>query len=662
MLAVVEAQTGASAPPAEEAYASLERLRKQFNDYRTLKAAEIDEQRQARLYYHGSQWTKAQIAELKKRAQPVVTTPNFARKINGFVGLVERLRQDPKAYPRTPKEDAGAELSTAALRYALDQQQWEAKSPVVSLNGAVDAVGGIELGLEEGDSGQPGDYDVSIETVEPDTFFYDPRSFKHDFSDARFMGVSKWLDLDDAKAKFPDHADELETFTDSYGSEFAIDSDRETKWFNSEQKQVLVVEHWYRRGDKWLWCYFTGTLMLDQGRSPFRDEKGRDECRFIMWRSFVDQDGDSYAFHRYMKSLVDEINQRRSKALHLLSMRRVKLTKGAVDDLDVLRREATRADGVIEFNQGFELEFEDAKSLADMKGQLEMLQQAEQALENFGPNPALVGQGVEAKSGKAIQLLQQAGIAELGPFIIAYRGWKIRVYRAVWNAIRTYWTAERWIRVTDEEGNEQPVAVNARTDPQTGQPMLDGATGEPVIFNKLGALDVDIIIDEGPDSITMMADALDTLQGAMANGTPVPATVIYELLPVPDSMKRKLIGLDQQAKQPPPGAQESMMLELRQLAAKVKDLEASAELKRAQAVKALQPEAAPQGQPGPTDAETIDTLASAEQKRTAAILNLAKAEETQVKTALAPHEMAQRAANDRAKAEQFRQRQSAGAN
>ncbi len=39
-----------------------------------------------------------------------------------------------------------------------------------------------------------------------------------------------------------------------------------------------------------------------------------------------------------------------------------------------------------------------------------MRQAAIDALENFGPNPALVGQGVEAKSGKAIQLLQQAGI------------------------------------------------------------------------------------------------------------------------------------------------------------------------------------------------------------------------------------------------------------
>lgn len=650
MLAPSTAQTGAPAPPAEEAYVSLERLRKQFNDYRTLKAAEVNEQREARLYYHGSQWTKAQLAELAKRRQPVVTTPNFARKINGFVGLVERLRQDPKAYPRTPKEDHGAELSTAALRYALDEQQWAAKSPIVSMHGAVDSIGGVELGLEPGDSGVEGDYDVSLDYVEPDTFFYDPRSFKHDFSDARFMGVSKWLDLDDAKDKFPDKAEDLDSIQGDYGSEFAIDSDRETKWFNSEQKQVLVVEHWYRRGNKWLWCFYTGTLKLDEGRSYLQDEKSKDECRFLMWRSFVDQDGDSYSFHRYMKSLVDEINQRRSKALHLLAMRRVKLEKGAVDDVERMRREAVRPDGVIEFNKGFELDFEDAKNLADMNAQLQMLQHAEAALENFGPNPALVGQGVEAKSGKAIQLLQQAGIAELGPFIISYRSWKIRVYRAVWNAIRKYWTAERWIRVTDSEGEEQQVQVNAvQTDPMTGQQTL---------VNQVGALDVDIIIDEGPDSITMMADALDTLQGAMANGTAVPAEVIYELLPVPDSLKRKLIGISQQAKQPAPAQQQAMQIELAQGAANVEKTKSEAAKNMAQAQQAMQPEQAQPGAPGPNMADIEETMASAEDKRASAALKLAQTQKVQVETQLAPAQFAQRAASDHAKAQQFAARQS----
>ena len=56
-----------------------------------------------------SHWTEEQIKALNKRKQPVVTFNRIARKLNGVVGLIDRLKQDPKAYPRTPKHEEGAE-------------------------------------------------------------------------------------------------------------------------------------------------------------------------------------------------------------------------------------------------------------------------------------------------------------------------------------------------------------------------------------------------------------------------------------------------------------------------------------------------------------------------------------------------------------------------
>src|SRR5262249_46179093 len=148
---------------------------------------------------------------------------------------------------------------------------------------------------------------------------------------------------------------------------------------------------------RWLYCFYAGNLKLAEGRSFLQDEKGRDICRFIMWSAFIDQDGDRYGFFRHMKSLVDEINHRNSKALHLLNMRRIKAPRGAFDDIELARRESVRPDGVIEYNPGVgPVEFDDAKTMADMRGQLEMQERARTELENFGPNPALVGQGMEA--------------------------------------------------------------------------------------------------------------------------------------------------------------------------------------------------------------------------------------------------------------------------
>ena len=177
-------------------------------------------------------------------------------------------------------------------------------------------------------------------------------------------------------------------------------------------------------------------------------------------------------------------------------------------------------------------------------------------------------------------------------------------------------------------------------------------------MNKIGALDVDIIIDEGPDSITMMADALDTLQSAMANGTAVPASVIYELLPIPDSMKRKLIGLTQQASQPSPEQQQAQQLELAQASAKVNETNSKAMLNQAKAQEASQPEQ-PQGQKydvGPSWAEMEQMLAAAHEKHASADLKRAQTHKTMVEADLAPHAIAQKAAADQARLDQMRQR------
>jgi hypothetical protein len=92
---------------------------------------------------------------LKKRRQPPSTKNRIARKIDGTIGLIERLRQDPKAFPARPKQEQGAELATAVLRYVLDEQEWKAKSPECARDGAIDGIGGIEIEIEQGDHGDP---------------------------------------------------------------------------------------------------------------------------------------------------------------------------------------------------------------------------------------------------------------------------------------------------------------------------------------------------------------------------------------------------------------------------------------------------------------------------------------------------------------------------
>jgi len=142
----------------------------------------------------------------------IAMTPTLIfEKINAVVGLLERQRQDPKGYARTPKHEDGAEVATAVLRYVLDEQRWAEKSPIAGLNGAVDGIGGIELTLEPGDQG---DTEVGFEIVDPSGFFYDPTSTRADFSDAGFMGIGKWANSNELIAAFPDKKAEIESSAD----------------------------------------------------------------------------------------------------------------------------------------------------------------------------------------------------------------------------------------------------------------------------------------------------------------------------------------------------------------------------------------------------------------------------------------------------------------
>lgn len=619
---------GTSVAPDSNDYASLGKLKGWYLDYLSTKTEEVAEQKASRKYRHGSQYTSTQVETLNKRKQPVVTYNRVSRKIDAVVGLVEKLRQDPKAYPRTPQQEKGAELATAVLRYVLDEQEWKAKSPIIASDGATEGIGGLEIVIERGDQGDP---EIAFEIVETDGFFYDPRSARLDFSDARYMGMGKWIDVELAKEMFPDKADKLEAALD--GAELSSNSDREQKWFSSALGRVRIVDHWYKHKGEWCFCIYTGSMKLAEGKSYLFNEKNKTICKFIMFSANVDHDGDRYGFVRQLKSAQDEINARRSKGLFELNTRRIIAEKGAFDDIEIARREAARPDGVVERNPGMDAQFDDANKMANIEGAFKFLEEAKNEIENFGPNPALLGQGIENSSGRAISLLQQAGIAELGPYILAYRGWKIRVYRALFCAIQRYWTAERWIRVTDDNDLAQFIQVNG-----VG---LDPRTGMPTIVNALGTLDVDIILDEGPDQMNMMGDAYDTLSVLASKGAQVPPQVLIELSPLQMSVKKRILDMMQRASQPGPAQQ----LELAQGQAKVNETNASAGLKDAQRVKTLVEAGRPDQQQDdkfelPPFLQMRKAVAEINEKDARANHIQAQADKTNQDTALAPIQFA----------------------
>lgn len=144
---------------------------------------------------------------------------------------------------------------------------------------------------------------------------------------------------------------------------------------------------------------------------------------------------------------------------------------------------------------------------------------------------------------------QESGMTELGPLFANFEQFNLDVYRQIWNRIKQFWTAEKWVRVTDNEKNVQFIGLN---QPLTaGQKVLDIAkqrgmqvTPEMLaqlkadprmsqvvgVKNNLAEMDIDIIVDSVPAAANLQAEQFAQLMGiapAMAQaGKPIPIEAI----------------------------------------------------------------------------------------------------------------------------------------
>lgn len=520
-----------------EMFLPVRTLRTQFIDYLDSKVEEIEEQKDSRRYYHGVQLTSDQLRVLQARHQPVQIWNRVGRKINGIVGVVERMRCDPKAEGRNPKSEAGAQIATESIRSVLDGSQFKNSINYwCLLQTGIDGIGGAQLVLKKGDKGDP---DVGIHWVIGDEYFYDPRSYRFDFKDVRYEGIAKWLDLDAAIEIFPDKAEELEGLFQG-DSDLTTNPDREIKWLISSARRLRLVEHWYKHKGRWCWAFYVANVLLDQGVSPFFDETGNSASSFEMFCAAIDQDGDRYSFVRTFKGPQDALNQGKSKTLALANSRRITAEKGAVDDVEIARREAARHDGYLEINPGKQFKVDDTHP--DIATFASFTDDAKAELDGFANSniAAMSGVGLSNISGKAIELLRQPGMAELGPFVLAHRMFKLNLYRKIWNTVQRHWTKERWIRVNSDKKLAEFVQLNGDDLDQWGR---------PTIVNHVGSLDVDIALDEGPDIMTTMQETYDTLKG-YPPGT-FPPQVLIEMNPnLPRNEKDRLLQM--MAPKPPP--------------------------------------------------------------------------------------------------------------
>lgn len=583
-------------------------LKKQFEDFLSLTDGARALSERDRDYRDHKQWTHEEQQILRARGQAPVVINRIAPKVDFLMGLERQQRTDPKAFPRTRDHEKAAEAATDALRYVAENNQFD---QTASESWEELLVEGYEAAIIEPERVND-QVEVRINRIPWDRFYYDPHSRDRYFQDARFMGLVIWMDLDEAKEKFPDAGDALESSVTADGE--ATFEDR-PKWADTKRKRIRVCQHYYKEGGKWMLAIFSGeNALVGPKESPLKDEFGRPACPIEAAHAYIDRDNNRYGMVRGLIDPQNEINHRRSKALFLMSSRQIAMEEGAIaeGDENTIRTEMRKANGLIKLAPGAlkdgRFQINPTNDMAD--AQFTLLSEAKAEIDAVGANASMDGSDPNNQSGRALQARQQGGQIELGPLLDTHRTWKQRVYRQAWSRIKQFWDEERWVRVTDDEDNLKWVGLNrrmtvgellhekAQEGDQRAQQMLqqlvqrqDPRLNQPApVQNNVAELDVDIMVEDGPDVVTIQQEQFEVVADLYrANPQAIPFEAVLELssLRNKDKVLERMKG-DPQVQQMQSQIQQMQtqmglqrqQLELRQLAGEIDAEEAETEKTR----------------------------------------------------------------------------------
>lgn len=550
-----EQQDPAAEPP------DLETLKKQVAGAMDLLDEARRESGKDQDYYDDKQWTDDEIRILEGRNQPALVFNHIKPAINAIVGIKERGRVDPKAWGRTPKDQKSSEIATDSLRYVDDKARF-ASTKREALRSFL--IWGIVVGMVEVDE----DRELTMKAHLPEEYYYDPYSRQHDFSDVRYDGIAKWMDEDAITELYPDQAQQITASIDSSVSVSETYKDRPNRawsWADKKKRRVMVFEHYHLWKGSWCKTVFVSGVILEHGPSAYKDSRGRPKKCTVAHSAYIDRENRRYGVIRSMRGPQDAINKARSKAVHLLNVRPIRVDPGVMDQ-DEVRAEGAKPDGVYMARKD-QVELLNTHTQF-MPAHLELLRDAKDEMRRQSPTPGIVGRQNASQSGIAIQREQEAGLAEQVPVLAGFDDWVLRMYRSAWEGIKQFWDAPKFIRVTDDENAPRFMIMNAR-DPMTGQPFVDPETGQPMPPNAPAEMDMDIIIDTTPDVAVLEEEQFralaELMQMAVQSGQPMP--VPFEALIKASSLPKKQEILDamQQDKEQSGQQQQQMQLEAQEI-------------------------------------------------------------------------------------------------
>lgn len=537
-------------------------------------------------FYDGEQLSQEEKEALQKRGQPEVVINMIGPRIDSVVGDFLERRVMMRAFDKGSGDFEKAKYITEALRYVEEMNRFDEAEAEVANELFISGQGWYKLNLEF-DFLEP---EIKISYRPNSDIVLDRRCKRRDLKDAKRLWETVWVEVEDLIELYPDFEHEItnavdivgnfnssvvhEKIGDDYGTGLGqADSEDWESFVDAKRKRIRLINVWERVQKRVEFAFHPslegGVVELSKLNEDERSTFNKvypDAQTFVrnQWElnsgMFIynciledkknvrphDSDG-KFPFSRALgkvnhadqmpygmvKQYIDaqkEYNKRRSKLLHKTNTNRIVAAQGAVEDIEVARREAARADGYIEHAQGLDFQIDGSEPA---QADIFLLELSRGEVESSGVAREFTGQEDKVMSGKAIALRQVAADRMLRRYYAALRSARRSMFELALEEIQQFWTSEKLIKITDDP-QAQGMVLNQRVTDEFGN---------VVIINNLRLGKYDIKIDEDTESVNQRQENFDRLvqlaPSIIQSGQPFPVEILIGYSDMPD--KEKLI-------------------------------------------------------------------------------------------------------------------------
>lgn len=398
----------------------------------------------------------------KNESRPDYKSDEISNMVFSTIETIRPIMVDnnPKflAVPRTPQ---GMEFSSdvqIALDYEWDREKMPLKLPAQLIPMLVygTAVWFVQWDGKQGEYGE-----ISIKPVDPFNLFPDPLA--EDVESAEYLIYATYKNANQLKQQFPDKASAIEGSRISM-SELVSDRDSND---NSEENQVLVVEMWCRDwvtmdkdvegNDKLKYpkgrvitCLPELGILLSDKKNPYND--GR--FPFILMKNYdipfefwgVGEVEQILSPQSYINDLTNQIidNAKLTANMQWIVDKNCGIGKGKLTNRPGL---------VIRKNPGSEVKRDQPPAMPTyLREQIEVLKQDIQDISGVFDSLKGEKQG-SVTAASAIMALQEASQARIRLKIKIMESFLSELACIVYSRMQQFWKLDRWVRVTDIEGN-----------------------------------------------------------------------------------------------------------------------------------------------------------------------------------------------------------------